>query len=65
MREPALLAGLGELQAFLERGYAAFGAMRGGAGEFVGIVVERERAIAEGAARRRRSGPAAGAGGLG
>ena len=45
MRGPATLAGLGELQAFLERGYAAFGAMRGGAGEFVSIVVARERAI--------------------
>ena len=39
MRKPARLAGLGELQAFLERGYAAFGAMRGGAGEFVSIIV--------------------------
>ena len=45
MRTPAVLAGLGELQAFLERGYAAFGAMRGGAGEFVSTVVGRERAI--------------------
>ena len=45
MRRPAQLAGLGELQAFLERGYAAFGAMRGGAGDFVSIVVARERAI--------------------
>ena len=45
MRGPARAAGLGELQAFLERGYAAFGAMRGGAGEFVSIVVARERAI--------------------
>jgi AcrR family transcriptional regulator len=47
MRPPAQLAGLGELQAFLERGYAAFGAMCGGAGEFVSIVVARERAILE------------------
>jgi len=47
MRKPAQLAGLGELQAFLERGYAAFGAMRGGAGEFVAIVVGRERAISK------------------
>ncbi len=47
MRKPAELAGLGELQGFLERGYAAFGAMRGGAGEFVTIVVTRERAISE------------------
>ncbi len=45
MRPPARLAGLGELQAFLERGYAAFGAMRGGADEFVSIIVARERAI--------------------
>ncbi len=47
MRGPAQLAGLGELQGFLERGYAAFGAMRGGAGEFVWIVVARERAVSE------------------
>src|SRR5271157_4948156 len=47
MRKPAELAGLGELQRFLERGYAAFGAMRGGAGEFVAIVVGRERAISK------------------
>jgi hypothetical protein len=47
MRMPAQLAGLGELQAFLERGYSAFGAMRGGAGEFVTIIVTRERAISE------------------
>ena len=45
MRKPARLASLGELQAFLERGYSAFGAMRGGASEFVTIVVTRERAI--------------------
>ncbi len=45
MRGPARLAGLGEMQAFLERGYSAFGAMRGGASEFVTIVVDRERAI--------------------
>ncbi len=47
MRKPAQLAGLGELQAFLERGYSAFGAMRGGASEFVTIVVGRERAISQ------------------
>jgi len=46
MRPPAKLAGLGELQAFVERGYAAFGAMSGGAAEFVSIIVARERAIA-------------------
>ena len=48
MRKPAELAGLGELQGFLERGYRAFGVMRGGAGEFVSIVVARERAIVKG-----------------
>ncbi len=47
MRTPAHFAGLGELQGFLERGYAAFSAMRGGAGEFVTIVVARERAISK------------------
>jgi hypothetical protein len=47
MRRPAEIAGLGELQGFLERGYQAFGAMCGGAGEFVSIVVSRERAISE------------------
>lgn len=47
MRTPAALAGLSELQAFLERGLSAFGAMRGGAGEFVAIVVARERTISE------------------
>ena len=47
MRTPAQIAGLGELQGFLERGHAAFSAMRGGAGEFVTIVVARERAISE------------------
>ena len=46
MRKPAQLAALGELQAFVERGYAAFGAMRGGGGEFVSIIVARERGIA-------------------
>jgi hypothetical protein len=47
MRKPARLAGLGEMQGFLERGYSAFGAMRGGASAFVTIVVARERAISE------------------
>ena len=47
MRGPARAAGLGELQGFLERGYAAFRAMRGGAGEFVSLVVARERTIAQ------------------
>jgi hypothetical protein len=48
MRGPAKAAGLGQLQGFLERGYAAFGAMRGGAGEFVSIIVGRERSIVKG-----------------
>ena len=46
MRKPAELAGLGALQSFLERGYAAFRVMRGGS-EFVEIVAGRERAISE------------------
>jgi len=46
MRKPAELAGLGALQSFLERGYAAFRVMRGGA-DFVDIVAGRERAISE------------------
>ena len=45
MRGPARAAGLGELQGFLERGHAAFKAMRGGAGEFVSLVVARERSL--------------------
>lgn len=45
MRTPARLAGLAELQAFLERGFDTFRAMRG-AQEFLDIVVERERAFA-------------------
>ncbi len=45
MRKPAKLAGLGGLQSFLERGYDAFGPMRGGAGEFVSIIVWRERML--------------------
>lgn len=43
-RTPAQLAGLGELQAALERGFDAFKAMRG-ADEFVAIIVERESRI--------------------
>lgn len=46
MRKPAKLAGLGELQHFLERGYAAFRKM-GGADEFLQIVTTRERAMLE------------------
>ncbi|MGO8740749.1 FFLEELY motif protein [Rhodoblastus sp.] len=44
MRKPAQMAGLGDLQAFLERGYAAFRQM-GGAREFLDTVTAREAAI--------------------
>jgi hypothetical protein len=44
MRKPAEIAGFGPLQAFLERGYAAFRQM-GDARDFVEIVAEREAAI--------------------
>jgi hypothetical protein len=44
MRRPAKVAGLGDLQDFLERGFAAFRGMKG-ADEFLGILRERERAI--------------------
>ena len=46
MRKPAQLAGLGELQSFIERGYAAFRKM-GGAEEFLKLVIERERKLLE------------------
>jgi hypothetical protein len=42
MRRPAQLAGLGELQSFLERGFSAFRSMRR-ADEFVDAVTGRER----------------------
>jgi hypothetical protein len=45
MRTPARLAGLPELQAFLEAGFDTFGAM-GGAKDFLDKVVGRERALA-------------------
>ncbi|MCU0919613.1 MAG: hypothetical protein MUF16_04655 [Burkholderiaceae bacterium] len=45
MRAPARLAGLPELQAFLEAGFDTFGAMRG-AQDFLDTVVQRERALA-------------------
>jgi hypothetical protein len=45
MRTPARLAGLPELQAFLEAGFDTFGAMHG-AQEFLDTVVQRERALA-------------------
>jgi hypothetical protein len=38
------MAGLGELQAFLERGFDAFRTMRD-AGEFLELIVSRERAF--------------------
>ena len=44
MRGPAQAAGLGALQAFLERGFDTFRAMRG-ASEFLDIVARRERAL--------------------
>jgi hypothetical protein len=45
MRGPAQAAGLSALQKFLESGFDAFGAMKG-AGEFLGLVAQRERALA-------------------
>ena len=44
MRGPARAAGLGSLQAFLERGFDTFGAMNG-AGEFLALIEQRERAL--------------------
>jgi hypothetical protein len=44
MRKPAQIAGLGPLQAFLERGYAAFRQM-GGPRDFVETVADREETI--------------------
>jgi hypothetical protein len=44
MRGPARLAGLDDLQGFLERGFAAFREM-GGADAFLGIVTGREKRI--------------------
>jgi hypothetical protein len=46
MRKPAHLAGLDDLQAFLERGYAAFRNM-GRADEFLQTIVSREKAVLE------------------
>jgi hypothetical protein len=46
MRKPARLAGLGELQVFLERGYKAFRKMKG-ADAFIQIVTTRERKLME------------------
>lgn len=44
MRRPAQAAGLGALQAFLERGFDTFRAMRG-ADDFLSVVSTRERAL--------------------
>ena len=44
MRGPAQLAGLGELQSFLERGFTAFRSMRS-AQAFLDTIIERERAL--------------------
>jgi hypothetical protein len=44
MRQPARMAGLSDLQDFLERGFEAFQRM-GGAGEFLDLVRERETRI--------------------
>lgn len=46
MRGPARLAGMAELQGFLESGFDTFGAMHG-AQEFLDAVVEREEAVAD------------------
>ena len=46
MRGPARLAGLAELQRFLESGFDTFGAMRG-AQEFLDTIVRREEAVAD------------------
>ena len=44
MRKPAVLAGLADLQSFLERGYAAFRTMKGSE-EFLGTITSRELAL--------------------
>ena len=46
MRGPARVAGLAELQVFLEAGFDTFRSM-GGAAEFVGIIDEREHMLGE------------------
>lgn len=46
MRKPAKLAGLADLQSFLERGYDAFRGMKG-AGEFLETIATRERELLE------------------
>ena len=52
-RFPAKIAGLGELQSFLERGFAAFQALKG-ADAFLAEIARREREVA----RRLRAGHA-------
>jgi hypothetical protein len=46
MRGPAKAAGLSALHEFLESGFDTFGAMRG-AGDFLGTIESRERALAQ------------------
>lgn len=46
MRKPAEIAGFGNLQSFLERGYTAFRKMRG-AEAFLDLVITRERELLE------------------
>lgn len=46
MRAPARVAGLGELQRFLERGFVTFKEMRG-AGEFLAVILGRETRLME------------------
>ena len=46
MRAPARAAGLGELQAFLERGFNAFRTMRG-ADTFLATIATRENALVD------------------
>src|ERR1700712_1340121 len=46
MRAPARAAGMGSLQAFLEDGFEAFGAMRGSK-EFLATIHARETALAK------------------
>ncbi len=61
MRTPARLAGLPELQAFLEAGFDTFRAMRG-ATEFLDTVVARERQVAALLFNRQASAAAVAAG---
>ena len=46
MRAPARMAGLGELQRFLEGGFVTFKAMRG-ADEYLAIILRRETLLME------------------